>query len=270
MPARSRRGRPRRRAWLLALASRCLAARGRGAASVAPAGRAARATLVARGRQLFLTGCSGCHGARRQGLDAPDGTVRGPSLTHAGEAGAYYYLLDRAHAAGRPATSSRCARTPPTTTREIDALVAYVGSLGRRPRDPAGADRQGRPRRRRRAVPGATARPATAPSGAGGALSYGRAAPVAAPGQPLEQIGCRGAHRAGPDAGVRHQGPSTPAQLDSIVRYVSYLRHPDDPGGLSLGGIGPIPEGFLIWVLGIGLLLGAWLDRQPDPRQGSG
>jgi ubiquinol-cytochrome c reductase cytochrome c subunit len=43
--------------------------------------------------------------------------------------------------------------------------------------------------------------------------------------------------------------------LDGLLRYVDYLQHPDNRGGVSLGGFGPVPEGFLVWVLGIGLLL---------------
>src|SRR5207248_1642333 len=34
-------------------------------------------------------------------------------------------------------------------------------------------------------------------------------------------------------------------QLDSIVAYVRYARHPEDPGGWSIGRLGPIPEGIV-------------------------
>lgn len=52
-------------------------------------------------------------------------------------------------------------------------------------------------------------------------------------------------------------GPSnfSEKQVDSITRYVIYLRQPEDPGGISLGRLGPIPEGLLIWVVGMGGLL---------------
>ena len=41
------------------------------------------------------------------------------------------------------------------------------------------------------------------------------------------------------------------AELDSIVRYVEYAKHPDDRGGWSLGHVGPVPEGLVTWFVGI-------------------
>jgi ubiquinol-cytochrome c reductase cytochrome c subunit len=42
-------------------------------------------------------------------------------------------------------------------------------------------------------------------------------------------------------------------QLDSLTRYVLFLRRPTDRGGASLSHVGPLIEGFV--GLGIGLLL---------------
>ncbi len=52
-------------------------------------------------------------------------------------------------------------------------------------------------------------------------------------------------------------GPSTITQddLNSLVRYVLYLRNPDDPGGASLGRVGPLLEGFFALVVGLGALI---------------
>ncbi|HET7572875.1 MAG TPA: c-type cytochrome [Gaiellaceae bacterium] len=46
------------------------------------------------------------------------------------------------------------------------------------------------------------------------------------------------------------------AQLDSIVRYVEYAKHPASPGGWSLGFIGPVPEGLVTWFLAAVALIG--------------
>ena len=46
-----------------------------------------------------------------------------------------------------------------------------------------------------------------------------------------------------------------PEELDSIARYVTYLQEPDDAGGISLGRLGPIPEGMMAWLGGLGTLL---------------
>jgi ubiquinol-cytochrome c reductase cytochrome c subunit len=52
-------------------------------------------------------------------------------------------------------------------------------------------------------------------------------------------------------------GPDTLSdqQISDIASYVQYLHHPNDRGGLALGHLGPIPEGFVAWVVGLGLLL---------------
>jgi ubiquinol-cytochrome c reductase cytochrome c subunit len=44
-------------------------------------------------------------------------------------------------------------------------------------------------------------------------------------------------------------------ELDSIVRYVEYAKHPDDRGGWAIGHIGPIPEGFVTWFIGMTALV---------------
>src|SRR5205823_4351080 len=43
----------------------------------------------------------------------------------------------------------------------------------------------------------------------------------------------------------------TNAQLDSIIRYVTYAKHPDDRGSWALGHLGPVPEGLVTWFIGI-------------------
>ena len=44
-------------------------------------------------------------------------------------------------------------------------------------------------------------------------------------------------------------------EVDSIVRYVMYLQRPTDRGGQNLGHLGPIPEGFVAWMIGLLSLL---------------
>src|SRR5207302_1748106 len=46
-------------------------------------------------------------------------------------------------------------------------------------------------------------------------------------------------------------------QLDSIVAYVQYTKHPDDRGGWALGHIGPVPEGLVAWLIAAALLAAA-------------
>ncbi len=51
--------------------------------------------------------------------------------------------------------------------------------------------------------------------------------------------------------------PSTisDTELDSLVRYVLYLRHPDERGGAGLTEAGPLIEGFVALLVGLGLIM---------------
>ena len=37
-------------------------------------------------------------------------------------------------------------------------------------------------------------------------------------------------------------------QLDDLIAYVDYTKHPDDAGGWSIGHLGPWPEGLVTWL----------------------
>jgi ubiquinol-cytochrome c reductase cytochrome c subunit len=47
----------------------------------------------------------------------------------------------------------------------------------------------------------------------------------------------------------------TRKQLDSVIRYVRHLDHPDDRGGLALGHLGPLAEGAVAIVVALGVLV---------------
>jgi ubiquinol-cytochrome c reductase cytochrome c subunit len=221
------------------------------------------AEQVAAGRELFVTGCASCHGPDGEGVIVA-GDVRGPSLVEAGAAGAYYYL-----STGRmPLADSedQPVRKPPAySPREIDALVAYVASLDDGPEIPDVDIAQGD-----LAVGGEIFRgncqACHSASGSGGALSYGRAAPPLADATP-RQTGS--AVRIGPGQ-MPVFGPDVidDQELNDLARYVDYLRDPADPGGLPIGRTGPIPEGFVAWLIGMValLVLVAWIGTRSPIR----
>jgi ubiquinol-cytochrome c reductase cytochrome c subunit len=47
----------------------------------------------------------------------------------------------------------------------------------------------------------------------------------------------------------------SPQQVDSIVRYVEWSKHPDDRGGWAIGHVGPVPEGLVTWFLAAAVLV---------------
>ena len=58
------------------------------------------------------------------------------------------------------------------------------------------------------------------------------------------------------------------AQLNSIIAYVQYAKHPDDRGGWAIGHIGPVPEGLVTWLIAaaalvvVCMLIGTRLGRE--------
>jgi ubiquinol-cytochrome c reductase cytochrome c subunit len=207
-----------------------------------------------RAAQLYVTGCSSCHG-----LDG-EGTDRGPSLENSGAAAATYYLetgrMPLADVDEQPRE-----KEPAYSSEDIDLLVDYVASLGDGPAVPAidvtsGDLAEGGVLYRSNCAPCHTA------AGIGGALSYGRAAPSVHGAAP-EVIGS--AVRIGPGQ-MPEFGPDivSDEELNDIVRYVEYLAHPETPGGAALGGAGPIPEGFVAWLFGVApvVLATVWIGRR--------
>lgn len=90
-------------------------------------------------------------------------------------------------------------------------------------------------------------------AGQGASVGGGAVAPPLAPATATEVAE---ALRIGPGA-MPPFAPELVAQedLDSVVRYVVSLRRGQNPGGWSLGHVGPVVEGFVGVVLGLGLLV---------------
>jgi len=221
--------------------------------------------LLSQGRELYLTGCVSCHGPDGGGEKGPDGKLRGPSLEDSGEAGAYYYLHTGRMPLGNSEEQPR-RKEPAYDEDEIEALVAYVASLGDGPELPAvdtsvgdlalGGD-----------IYRENCQACHSASASAGALSYGRAAPSLVPADPSEvgaaiRIGPNNMPVFGPDVISR-------AELDDLARYVEYLDDPADPGGVPIGRVGPIPEGFVAWAVGMValLVLTAWIGTRAAIRR---
>jgi len=198
---------------------------------------------IAAGEELYLTGCVSCHGVA--GVGAPNG----PPLVDAGAASAHFYLTSgrMPHADGPDEQAKR--KDPAYGPEEIEDLVAYVASLGEGPEIPdvdlAGANvQEGGDLFRGQCAACHSA------SGAGGALSFGQNAPSLDQATPVQVYE---AMLVGPgQMPVFERGAFDEEELNSIVAYVETLQELGDPGGLSLGRVGPIPEGFVAIIIGSG------------------
>ena len=62
--------------------------------------------------------------------------------------------------------------------------------------------------------------------------------------------------RTGPANMPRFTGNLSDQQVSDITKYVTTeIEHPNNPGGLGLGGLGPVAEGFVGLLIGLGLLM---------------
>jgi ubiquinol-cytochrome c reductase cytochrome c subunit len=200
----------------------------------------------AAGRELYETSCITCHGANLEGV--PN---RGPSLIGVGEAAVYFQV----HTGRMPLARQEAdaAEKPPVFDDEqIDQLMAYVQANGGGPTLPSGDLRDGD-----LAEGGELFRLNCASChnfvGEGGALSSGKSAPSLEDANELEIYT---AMLTGPEnMPVFGDNQLTPDEKRSIINYVQTIREQADPGGAGIGRIGPVGEGLVIWVVGIGAML---------------
>jgi ubiquinol-cytochrome c reductase cytochrome c subunit len=200
----------------------------------------------AAGRELYERSCITCHGENLEG--EPN---RGPSLIGVGEASVYFQVhtgrmplvRQEAQAPDKPAVFS---------DEEIDQLMAYVQANGGGPTLPSGNLRDGD-----LAEGGELFRLNCASChnfvGEGGALSSGKLAPSLKDTTDLELYA---AMLTGPEnMPVFGDNQLTPEEKRSIINYVQTVKFQADPGGAGIGRIGPVAEGLVIWVVGIGALM---------------
>jgi ubiquinol-cytochrome c reductase cytochrome c subunit len=212
---------------------------------------------IAEGKQLFTQSCSSCHGVAAQG------TAQAPSLVGVGAA-----AVDFQVSTGRmPAkeVGPEMDRKPVTfTPQQIHALAAYVASLGGGPAIPS--DAEVNPNGADTALGQNLFITDCAQchnfDGAGGALTYGKNAPALTASTPRQMFE---AMLTGPEAmPVFPDSTITPAQKRDIIAYVTKLRAEPNPGGFSLGRIGPVTEGIVGFLGGIGVLvfLAMWITMK--------
>lgn len=205
-------------------------------------------SYIAPGQSLYASSCSSCHGADASGTD------RAPNLQGLG-AGTVDFWVSTGRMPLKDNTVQ--AARKPTQFSQLQALeiAAFVQSktpnLGTQ-------------------VPTVNLSNANLENGnslftlncaachtitgAGDALAGGAYAPslhVATTTQISEAI------RSGPGNMPRFaEGDITNAEVRDITSYVhSVIQHPVDRGGFGLGGIGPVGEGFVALLIGVGLLM---------------
>jgi ubiquinol-cytochrome c reductase cytochrome c subunit len=197
------------------------------------------------GAQLYGASCITCHGPEGHGI--PD---RGPSLRGVGARAADFYLRTGYMPLENPHTQPHRKRVQ-FSRRELAALVAYVASLQPGPRIPT-------PHPARGSLADGQEQFTEHCAGCHQIVAEGGYVTnaVAPPLDHASAVEIAEAVRTGPYLMPRFSSKQIgDGQLDSIIRYVIYAKHPDDRGGWALGHLGPVPEGLVTWFIGIALIV---------------
>jgi ubiquinol-cytochrome c reductase cytochrome c subunit len=203
---------------------------------------------IRKGRQLYETSCITCHGQNLQGV-----LDHGPSLIGVGSASVYFQV-----STGRMPATRQGAQIPQKKAKfdegQTEQIAAYVQSVGGGPEIPTG-DLRGTDANL--AEGGELFRVNCAAchnfAGRGAALSAGKYAPSL--NDATDKV-IWTAMLSGPqNMPVFSDNQLTTEQKQAITNYVQTLKSQKDPGGSSIGRLGPVPEGLVIWVVGVGAIM---------------
>jgi len=208
------------------------------------------AAQIAFGRRVFVEDCATCHGLFAEGQPG-----QAPSLIGVGAAAVDFQVsTGRMPAAVIGAENDR--KPPHLNPAQTRAVAAYIQSLGGGPPIPSAAQVS---------TAGANiglgqrlfvANCAACHNfvGAGGALTNGKYAPPLTASTPTQIYE---AMLTGPEAMPAFNDLTiTPQDKRDVIAYVTQIRSEANPGGFSLGRVGPVTEGLVSF---LGLLL------FPDP-----
>jgi len=227
---------------------------GESAASTNPT---ASASDIAKGQQIFDLTCATCHGLQAQG------TAAAPSLIGVGSAAVYFQT-----STGRMPAKAPDAENDRKPTQlnplQIRQVGAYIQSLGGGPEipTPAMVSTNGADIALGQALFTADCAQCHNFDGAGGALTYGKYAPALTASTPTQIYT---AMLTGPEAmPVFNDTTITPTQKRDIIAYVTSSRATPNPGGFSLGRVGPVTEGLVAFlgVLFFMVLAALWITAK--------
>src|SRR6187431_1353187 len=220
------------------------------AASASEAKEAPAATQsdVAEGEKLFAANCASCHGMDAQGTEGV-----APSLIGVGAA-AVDFQVGTGRMPMQQSGPQVQEKQPQFGEEQTAQLAAYVASLGGGPAIPTAE-----------MVDPALGDPAVGMQifrtncamchgsvGGGGALTQGKFAPNL---WTTSNTHIFEAMLVGPQSmPVFNDANITPENKRNIIAYLDFQKD-GSPGGLKLGSIGPVAEGFWGWLVALGLII---------------
>jgi ubiquinol-cytochrome c reductase cytochrome c subunit len=230
----------------------------------ANASTAVATASVEEGKQLFLGNCASCHGTNAQGTDS------GPSLVGVGAA-----AVDFQVGTGRMPMAKPEVQAPRNDVKfdedQIASLAAFVATLGPGPAIPdeefTTVIEPGTPENNHAIAEGGEIFRVNCAmchnfAGAGGALTRGKYAPAI---QEVEPRHIYSAMVTGPQSmPVFSDTNLSPEAKQKVISYLKAQEQATNIGGMSLGNLGPVSEGFFAWVFMLGILIAAavWLGKK--------
>jgi ubiquinol-cytochrome c reductase cytochrome c subunit len=219
---------------------------------------ASAALTVEDGEKLFQANCATCHGLDLQGTD------NGPSLIGVGELATEFQV-----ATGRMPLQNQSPQAPQKpvqfTDEQIKAMASYVQSVAPGPTYPEDRILDGEGDVSHGAelfrVNCAMCHNVAA---AGGALTEGKYAPALTSTSALHMYA---AMVTGPQ-NMPVFGDLNLSDEDKrdIISALLFQQQEVQPGGFSLGSLGPVSEGLFVWIFGIGALIAitVWITAKSN------
>jgi ubiquinol-cytochrome c reductase cytochrome c subunit len=222
------------------------------------------AAFTTAGKLLFDQTCSSCHGSEANGVTPSGAASIGPNLQGVGAATVDFWITTGRMPATDIAAIEAERKPPRLTNKQALEVAAYVNSL-----DPAVPAVPTVNMRRANVSVGANLFQLNCAAchtitGAGDALAFGTNAPSLQNREVTAQQVAE-AMRIGPANMPRFSGNLSDSQVRDVVAYVTrYVQHPANPGGAGLGGVGPVAEGFIALLIGVGglALICFWIGER--------
>ena len=215
------------------------------------------AATLEEGRQLFLRNCSSCHG-----LNA-EGSADGPSLIGVGAASVDFQVGTGRMPARQLGPQVEKKRVE-FNDEQIEAMAAYIASLAPGPAVP---DAEQLDYSDADAAEGGSIYRTNCSmchnyAGSGGALTRGKYAPSL---RGVEPKHIYEAMLTGPQSmPVFNDNNLTTEDKQDIIAFLKATEEEPAPGGSTLGKVGPVSEGAVGWLVGLGGLIACavWLGAK--------